>query len=169
MQKQVLRGGKNVLICWSLSILKCPYGFSSFVFTVLLKPWSQLNGSFRKKPFMVEVKTGQTALSQAATQVMKEIQGHNSTLYILWDFYKFYEPNNRSIGSLCRFFLHPKSAHPHNRFLQQGRKNQVLKIRVYQRTFCESFWSNSCELKIAFSPIPIHYKYFRIFLLKSVL
>lgn len=32
---------------------------------------------------MVEVKTGQTALSQAATQVMKEIQGHNSTLYIL--------------------------------------------------------------------------------------
>lgn len=32
---------------------------------------------------MVEVKTGQTALSQAANQVMKEIYRHNSTLYIL--------------------------------------------------------------------------------------
>lgn len=80
----------------------------------------------KKTPFIVEVKTGQTALSQAAAQVMKEIQGHNSTLYILWDFYKFYEPNNRSIGSLCRFFPHPESVHPQNTFLQQGRKNQVL-------------------------------------------
>lgn len=32
---------------------------------------------------MVEEKTGQTALSQAANQVMKETYGHNSTLYFL--------------------------------------------------------------------------------------
>lgn len=74
---------------------------------------------------MVEEKTDQSALSQAANQVMKEIYGHNSTLYILWDFYKFYEPNNRFIGSLSRFFPHPESAHPQNRLLQ-GRKDQVL-------------------------------------------
>jgi len=32
---------------------------------------------------MVEVKTGQTALNQAANQVMKEVYGHNSMLYFL--------------------------------------------------------------------------------------
>lgn len=56
---------------------------------------------------------------------MKKIYGHNSTLYTLWDFYKFYEPNNRSIGSLSRFLPHRESTHPQNSLLQ-GRKDQVL-------------------------------------------
>lgn len=124
MQKQVLRGEKCTDLLKSeytevsiwLQLFLCIHSAAETMVTV---KWL-----FQKKP--LEVKTGQAALSQAATQVMKEIQGHNSTLYILWDFYKFYEPDNRSIGSLCRFFPHPESAHAQNRFLQQGRKNQLL-------------------------------------------
>lgn len=64
MQNRVLR--KKMYWFAGVWVLKCLYDFNhSFVFTVLLKPWSQLNGSF-KNPFMVEAKTGQTALSQAA-------------------------------------------------------------------------------------------------------
>lgn len=84
MQKQVLRGDEKCtdlleseyteVSIW-LQLFLCIHSAAETMVTV---KWL-----FQKNPFMIEVKTGQTALSQAATQFMKEIQGHNSTLYIL--------------------------------------------------------------------------------------
>lgn len=121
MQNRVLR--KKMYWFAGVWVLKCLYDFNhSFVFTVLLKPWSQLNGSF-KTPFMVEAKTGQTALSQAAKSWKRftDTKARCTFREIFTSFMsQIIDPLVVSAGS-----SHTVSLRIH-RSLLQGRKDQVL-------------------------------------------
>lgn len=159
MQNRFLR--KKMYWFAGVWVLKCLYDFNhSFVFTVLLKPWSQLNGSF-KTPFMVEAKTGQTALSQAAKSWKRftDTKARCTFREIFTSFMsQIIDPLVVSAGS-----SHTVSLRIHRTVSCKGEKIKCWQLWVCWRTSWELFWSNSCELKIAFCPIPMRCKYFRIF------